>query len=104
MAGRERDWKLWNGHESEEVPHDLIDHRRRFKHAQRRTYNPGRQGRGEMERHPPRHKLAKARGTRLGETWEPETPELRAEVLADRLEERDAELAKEQGRPTSRRG
>jgi len=30
--------------------------------------------------------------------WEPETPELRAEVLADRLQERDAELAKEQGR------
>ena len=30
--------------------------------------------------------------------WEPETPELRAEVLADRLEERDAELAKEQQR------
>ena len=30
--------------------------------------------------------------------WEPETPELRAEVLADRLEERDAGLAKEQGR------
>jgi hypothetical protein len=27
--------------------------------------------------------------------WEPETPELRAEVLADRLEEREAELAKE---------
>jgi hypothetical protein len=51
-----------------------------------------------MERHPPRHKLAKARGTRLGETWEPEPPELRAEVLADRLEEREAELAKEQGR------
>ena len=36
--------------------------------------------------------------------WERETPELRAEVLADRLEEREAELAKEQGRPTSRRG
>ena len=36
--------------------------------------------------------------------WEPEIPELRAEVLADRLEEREAELAKEQGRPTSRRG
>jgi hypothetical protein len=30
--------------------------------------------------------------------WEPETPELRAEVLADRLEEREAELAKEQER------
>jgi hypothetical protein len=30
--------------------------------------------------------------------WEPETPELRAEVLADRLQERDAELAKEQER------
>ena len=30
--------------------------------------------------------------------WEPETPELRAEVLADRLEERDAQLAKEQER------
>jgi hypothetical protein len=29
--------------------------------------------------------------------WEPEIPELRAEVLADRLEEREAELAKEQG-------
>jgi hypothetical protein len=30
--------------------------------------------------------------------WEPETPELRVEVLADRLQERDAELAKEQER------
>jgi hypothetical protein len=30
--------------------------------------------------------------------WEPETPELRAEVLADRLVERDADLAKEQER------
>ena len=30
--------------------------------------------------------------------WEPETPELRAEVLADRLEEQEAELAKEQER------
>jgi hypothetical protein len=30
--------------------------------------------------------------------WEPETPDLRAEVLADRLAEREAELAKEQGR------
>ena len=30
--------------------------------------------------------------------WEPETPEHRAEVLADRLQEREAELAKEQGR------
>jgi hypothetical protein len=30
--------------------------------------------------------------------WEPETPELRAEVLADRLEEREADLAKEQER------
>jgi hypothetical protein len=30
--------------------------------------------------------------------WEPETPELRAEVLADRLEEREAEFAKEQER------
>jgi hypothetical protein len=30
--------------------------------------------------------------------WEPETPEFRAEVLAGRLAERDAELAKEQGR------
>jgi hypothetical protein len=29
---------------------------------------------------------------------EAETPELRAEVLADRLAEREAELAKEQGR------
>jgi hypothetical protein len=30
--------------------------------------------------------------------WEPETPEIRAEVVADRLQERDAELAKEQER------
>jgi len=30
--------------------------------------------------------------------WEPETPDFRAEVLADRLAEREAELAKEQGR------
>ena len=30
--------------------------------------------------------------------WEPDTPELRAEVLADRLEEREAEFAKEQER------
>ena len=30
--------------------------------------------------------------------WEPETPEIRAEVPADRLQEREAELAKEQGR------
>jgi hypothetical protein len=30
--------------------------------------------------------------------WEPETPDLRAEVLSDRLAEREAELAKEQGR------
>jgi hypothetical protein len=30
--------------------------------------------------------------------WEPETPELRAEVLSDRLEEREAELAKERER------
>jgi hypothetical protein len=29
--------------------------------------------------------------------WEPEIPELRAEVLADRLKEREAELAKVQG-------
>jgi hypothetical protein len=36
--------------------------------------------------------------------WEPETPELRAEVLADRLEEREAELAKEQQRRRRRRG
>jgi hypothetical protein len=33
-------------------------------------------------------------GLEKQEDWEPETPELRAEVLA----ERDAELAKEQGR------
>jgi hypothetical protein len=30
--------------------------------------------------------------------WEPATPELRAEVLADRLAEREAELAKERER------
>ena len=36
--------------------------------------------------------------------WEPETPELRAEVLADRLEVREAELAKEQERRRRRRG
>jgi hypothetical protein len=30
--------------------------------------------------------------------WEPETPEIRAGVLADRLVERDADLAKEQER------
>jgi hypothetical protein len=30
--------------------------------------------------------------------WEPETPEIHAGVLADRLVERDAELAKEQER------
>jgi hypothetical protein len=30
--------------------------------------------------------------------WEPETPELRAEVLADPVAERDAELAKAQER------
>jgi hypothetical protein len=35
---------------------------------------------------------------KLEQEWEPETPELRAEVLADRLQEREAELAKEQGR------
>jgi hypothetical protein len=39
MVGRERGLKLWNGHESREVPHDLIGHRRRFKYAQRRTCN-----------------------------------------------------------------
>jgi hypothetical protein len=36
--------------------------------------------------------------------WEPETPELRTEVLSDRLAERDAELAKEQERRRRRRG
>jgi hypothetical protein len=36
--------------------------------------------------------------------WEPETPEIRAEVLADRLEVREAELAKEQERRRRRRG
>src|SRR5215208_3191240 len=50
MVGPERDWKLWNGHESEEVLHEFFEWYGWFELGQRRTSNPGRQGGGEMER------------------------------------------------------
>jgi hypothetical protein len=42
--------------------------------------------------------------TRAANEPKPETPELRAEVLADRLAEREAELAEEQERRRRWRG
>src|SRR5215208_2062419 len=67
MVGRERDWKLWNKYESEEVWHEFFEWYGWFEFGQRRTGNPGRQGGSEMERHPPRHPLPCPGRSRSGE-------------------------------------
>src|SRR5215203_5779666 len=67
MVGRERDWKLWNKYESEEVLHEFFEWYGWFEFGQRRTGDPGRQRGGALERHPPRHPLPGSGGPRGGE-------------------------------------
>jgi hypothetical protein len=72
-VGCERGSKPRSKYQSREVPRELVDWQRRFQPNQGRTGDPGRQGGGALERHPPRHPLRLAPvvpGIEKVEDWE----------------------------------